>query len=260
MQKNNHLNIFSLSSTALLVAISIVLGRLATLYIPLFGFPAVRFSVTNIPIFIAGALFGGVYGAIAGFLSDIINFILTGGANGGYHFGFTLNAILIGLIPGIFFAKFRKSKKPMSYFMVNSVFSILAMVGAIIYINFIGIKELENMEQIWGLESPLFLSMIMIVLVVLLNGVNYVLQKKFSDKDHIYAIDKIIFVSIISFIIVQLVLTPIWVKDLYNIPIITSIMVRLFKCMIDIPLQVAAIYTILKAIPYKIKGKNICKA
>ena len=256
MQKNNYSNIFSLASTSLLVAISIVLGRL-TIYIPLFGFPSVRFSVTNIPIFLAGALFGGVYGAIAGLLSDIINFIIA--PNGAYHPGFTMNAILVGLIPGIFFSRFKNGKSKRSYFIVNSVFSVLALIGAIIYINFIGIKELGDTGQKLGLEIPHLVTIIMIAILAILSAFNYVLQKKFADKDNIYAIDKIIFVNIINFIVVQLVLTPIWLMQLYNIPIIASISVRLFKCMIDIPLQVSMIYIVLKAIPYKIKRKYICK-
>lgn len=259
MEKNNELNLFPLASTALLVAISIVLGRFM-IYIPLFGFPALRFSMTHIPIFVAGALFGPLYGAAAGFLSDIINFLLGAGGEAPYHVGFTINAVLVGLISGAFFLRMKNRKIQQSYFVINSIFSVLVLIGAALYINFIGVKELDTVQVIFGLETPYFVTAFMIILVIALSSINYVIQKKFADKDSIYAIDKIIFVNIVIYAIVQLVLTPIWLKDMYGIPITASVTARIFKCLIDVPLQVGLIYIILKAVPYKIKGKYLCKA
>ena len=98
---------FRVVLAALLVAVSIVLAQFR-IYIPLFGFPSVRFSLSEVPIFLTGALLGGVYGAMAGFASDIISFILA--PSGAYHFGFTLNLMFIGFIPGVIFELIRKEK------------------------------------------------------------------------------------------------------------------------------------------------------
>lgn len=257
MQKNNQVNHFSLTATALLVAISIIVSNFV-IYIPLFGFPSVRFSVTSIPIFLVGSLFGGVYGVIAGFISDMISFMITS-QGAPYHPGFTINAMLVGLIPGIIFhhIKMRRNKK--SFNKMNLLLGVIALVGSIVYINFIGIHEVENIGPIMGIPINIILSILMIIILAALVGIVWYVQKKFSEVDSAYSIDKIIFINIISFVVVQLILTPIWLNNLYNIPIMASAFVRVFKSLIDIPLQAMLSYTILRAIPVKIKGNYLCK-
>lgn len=253
MQKSNKTNLFPMAATALLVAISIVLSGLVV-YIPLFGFPSVRFSVTGIPVFLAGSLFGGVYGAIAGFLSDIIGFLFT--SNGApYHPGFTINSILIGLIPGIIFSQIKKREITASFNKINLGLGIVAAVGAIVYINFIGIHEIEDLGTVMGMPTNIVLSGLMVVIFIALVCITTYVQKRFSENDYLYAIDKIIFISIINYIAVQLICTPIWLGQMYNIPVMASVMVRVFKSLIDIPLQVMLIYIILKAIPVNVKSK-----
>lgn len=257
MQKNNKTNHFFLTATALLVAISIIISNFV-IYIPLFGFPSVRFSVTSIPIFIVGSLFGGAYGAIAGFISDMISFMITS-QGAPYHPGFTLNAILIGFIPGIIFhyVKTRNSRKSLNK--INLSLGVIALIGSIVYINFIGIHEIENIGLIMGVPINIILSLLMVVILIALIGIVYYVQKKFTEIDNLYSIDQILFIHIISFIVVQLILTPIWLNGLYNIPIMASVFVRVFKSLIDIPLQVMLSYMILRAIPIKIKGRYLCK-
>lgn len=255
MQKNNKSNLFPMAATALLVAISIVLSSMV-IYIPLFGFPSVRFSVSGIPVFLAGSLFGGVYGAIAGFLSDIIGFLFT--SNGApYHPGFTINSILVGLIPGLIFTRLKKKQITASFNKINLGLGIAAAIGAVIYINFIGIHDVENLGEVMGLPTNIVLSVLMVIILGVLAVLTAFVQKRFSANDYAYAIDKIIFITIINFIVVQLICTPVWLNQLYNIPAMASVMVRVFKALIDIPLQVMMIYIILKAIPANVKSRYI---
>lgn len=255
MQKSNKTNLFPMAATALLVAISIVLSSLV-IYIPLFGFPSVRFSVSGIPVFLAGGLFGGVYGAIAGFLSDIIGFLFT--SNGApYHPGFTINSILVGLIPGIIFTQLKKRQITVSFNKVNLGLGIAAAVGAVIYINFIGIHQIENLGTVMGMPTNIVLSVLMVIILIVLAVITAFVQKRFSERDHLYAIDKIMFITIINFIVVQLICTPVWLSQMYNIPVVASIMVRIFKSLIDIPLQVTFLYIILKALPVSVKSRYI---
>lgn len=255
MQKSNKTNLFPMAATAILVAISIVLSGLV-FYIPLFGFPSVRFSVTGIPIFLAGSLFGGVYGAIAGFLSDIIGFMFTSGG-APYHPGFTINSILVGLIPGIIFSQMRKREITASFNKINFILGVVAAVGAIVYINFIGIHEIEELGSVMGIPTNIVLSVLMIVIFIALVGLTIYVQNKFSDGDSIYSIDKIIFIKVLNYIAIQLICTPVWLNQLYNIPIVASVMVRIFKSLIDIPLQVMLVYLIIKTIPVNLRNKYL---
>ncbi len=253
--KQNQTQSFSLVLTALLVAISIVLAQFR-IYIPLFGFPSVRFSISEIPIFLVGAMLGGVYGAMAGFTSDIISFILA--PSGAYHFGFTLNLMLIGFIPGVIFSLIRNQRISIPFGKLNKILGSIAMVGALIYINKIGLadlKEAGEIEQIAGMPVNILLSIVMVALVGGLVFVTFKLKKVYSGDKGLFGIDQLIFIVSINYIVVNLIFTPIWLLQLYNIPVMASIAVRLFKSLIDVPLQVIVIYTVVHAIPVRMREK-----
>lgn len=243
---------FNLVLTALLVAISIVLAQFRV-YIPLFGFPSVRFSVSEIPIFLVGALFGGLYGAMAGFTSDIISFILA--PSGAYHFGFTLNLMLVGFIPGIIFNQIKEGKLVVPFDKLNKILGVIALVGAIIYINFIGIKELDQVGKIGPFPVNIVLSALMIVIVAALSYGIYKLKKNYTGNEGIYSIEQIVFVMCMNYIVINLCLTPLWLLQLYNIPIFASVTVRIFKSLIDVPLQVIVLYTVIHAIPVRMRER-----
>lgn len=255
MQKNK--SYFPLAATALLVAISIIFSTFV-IYIPMFGFKSVRFSMTSIPIFIVGSLFGGIYGAVAGFVSDILGFMFTS-QGAPYHPGFTINAVLVGLIPGMAFHYFKKQKSIINLNTINFLLGILALIGTVIYINFIGIHEVQNLGSFMGIPMNIVLSILMVVVLVVLVVLVIWLQKHFRTDHYLFTIDQVIFVCALNFIVVQLILTPFWIQDLYGLPIIASVLVRVFKSLIDIPLQVALIYTVLCTLPQNIKGTYLCK-
>lgn len=248
---------FSLVLTALLVAISIILAQFR-IYIPLFGFPSVRFSLSEIPIFLVGAMLGGAYGAMAGFASDVISFILT--TPGAYHFGFTLNLMLIGCIPGIIFSLIRQGKIVLPFEILNKILGGVALVGALVYINGAGFTELKEAGatlSVAGIPVNVLLSLVMIILVTGLVFVIFKLKKIYAGDKGVFSIDQLIFIVSINYIVVNLLLTPIWLLQLYNIPIMASVAVRIFKSLIDVPLQVIVVYTVIHAIPVRMREKLI---
>ena len=253
-QKTAHMNanVFYLVASALFVAISVILAQFR-FYIPLFGFPSVRFSISEIPIFLAGSLFGPVYGAMVGFASDIISFMLT--SSGAYHFGFTLNAILVGFIPGVVFYLIRKKDMTIAFGKVNKILAGVALIGALVYINFIGINELDEVMIVMGMPINVILSILMILLVIALSFVVVKLKKVYSNHEGFYSINKLIFIACINYIAINLMLTPIWLLQLYNIPIVASVSVRIFKSLIDVPLQVIVIYSIMHAMPVSVRER-----
>ncbi|MBP3886853.1 MAG: folate family ECF transporter S component [Cellulosilyticum sp.] len=252
MQQNKS---FNLALTALFVAVSIVLAQFRV-YIPLFGFPSVRFSLSEVPIFLAGALLGGIYGAMAGFASDIISFMMS--TTGAYHFGFTLNLMLVGFIPGVIFQLIRNEKIQAPFSLMNKVLVGIALVGSIIYINSIGLEELKKAGEV-GMIGPfpvnILLSMIMIILVIALIGIVYKLKKLYPGDKGLYSIDQLIFMMCVNYIIINLFLTPMWLQQLYNLPIVASVAVRIFKSLVDVPLQVMVIYMVIHAIPVRMREK-----
>ncbi|MBE6024266.1 MAG: folate family ECF transporter S component [Cellulosilyticum sp.] len=245
---------FSIVLTALFVAVSIVLAQFR-IYIPLFGFPSVRFSLSEVPIVLTGVLLGGIYGAMAGFASDIISFILV--PAGAYHFGFTLNLILVGFIPGVIMKFIKEDKIKVSFDKLNKILGGIALIGALIYINFIGIKELDEVGKIGGVPVNIALSLIMILLIIGLGFIIYKLKQLYSGNEGLYSIDQLLFIMCVNYIVANLVLTPIWILQLYNVPMLASIAVRIFKSLVDVPLQVVVIYTVIHAIPVSMREKRI---
>lgn len=253
-QKVTHMNanVFYLVASALFVAISVIFAQFR-FFIPLFGFPSVRFSVSEIPIFLAGSLFGPIYGAMVGFTSDVISFMLASSA--AYHFGFTLNAMLVGFIPGIVFYLIRKKSMSTTFGTANKILAGIALIGALIYINFIGINELDEVMMVMGMPINIVLSILMVLLVIALSFIVVKLKKVYSNHEGFYSIDKLIFIACLNYIAVNLMLTPIWLLQLYNIPMVASISVRIFKSLIDVPLQVIVIYSIMHAIPLSVRER-----
>ncbi|MBR0600428.1 folate family ECF transporter S component [Sinanaerobacter chloroacetimidivorans] len=84
---------------ALFAAISIILTRFLSFYLPILAVNTVRISLGNIPIALAGLLLGPIGGAITGIVADLIGATMFSGL--GYFPGFTLSAALVGFIPGI---------------------------------------------------------------------------------------------------------------------------------------------------------------
>lgn len=94
------LNTRTATNLGLLVALSIVFTRFLGAMIPVGGTMSLRISFGEIPLMLAGILFGPAAGALAGVTSDLIGFIIN--SHGGPYFpGFTLTAALTGIIPGV---------------------------------------------------------------------------------------------------------------------------------------------------------------
>ncbi len=99
----------------LLISMSIILTRG-------FGFmvgPTIRISFGDVPIMLAGILFGPLAGAITGIGADLVGFMLR--SQGGFFIGFTLSAALTGLIPGLIFMGHKTEK----YSLVKIILSVL---------------------------------------------------------------------------------------------------------------------------------------
>lgn len=87
---------------ALLIAMNIVFVRLLS-----FQTPVTRFDFGFLPIMLAGAIFGPLWGGVAGGAADILG-MLVNNKGMAYFFPWTLNAILNGVVFGIFL--YRKPK------------------------------------------------------------------------------------------------------------------------------------------------------
>jgi ECF transporter S component (folate family) len=89
------LKVKQLVLAGLLLAAIIVLVRFVSIQTPI-----LRVSFGFIPFILAGWLLGPVWGAVIGTVSDLLGMLLF--PTGGFFPGFTLNALLEGLVYGLF--------------------------------------------------------------------------------------------------------------------------------------------------------------
>ncbi len=92
---------------SLLISLSIVLTRIASITIPFEGVITLRMGFGPLPVILAGILFGPYAGAVVGVLGDIIGFNLN--PMGVYLPQFTLIAGLHGFLPPLILRFFRRS-------------------------------------------------------------------------------------------------------------------------------------------------------
>lgn len=256
-ERNSHFKLYHLVAAALLTAISVALTPL-NVYIPLFGVSSLRFSVTDIPVFLCGALFGPVLGMISGFLSDILGFVLA--PAGPYFFGFTLNKMVAGFIPGLVFYTMKNKEKLNDHKIqkINVALSLFALIGALVYIHTAALEEVEKMGHVAGLPMKTVLSVMMVGIVVALMAIVLKLSKVFAAREGVYKLQTVVMAVSLSYILISLILSPIWVHTLYNVPIYASVIARMFKGLINVPLQVIICYTVLQSIPIKVRQKILC--
>lgn len=89
------------ANVGLLTAVSIVLTRIFGLGIPILGFVGLRITLGEVPLMLAGILFGPLAGLFAGLASDLIGYLIN--PFGGPFFpGFAISAALTGFLPGLF--------------------------------------------------------------------------------------------------------------------------------------------------------------
>ncbi len=84
---------------AFLVALAVILTRLASVRIPLMGVEGIRLGLGAFPAVFAGLMLGPLAGGIVGALGDVIGFMLW--PMGPYMPHFTLTAALSGVIPAL---------------------------------------------------------------------------------------------------------------------------------------------------------------
>lgn len=111
---------------ALFAAISIILTRFLSFYLPILAVNTVRISLGNIPIVLAGLLLGPLAGAATGIVADVIGAVFLSPL--GYFPGFTLTACLVGFIPGLLKPRFSNSLKFSSILIIVYITEIITSI------------------------------------------------------------------------------------------------------------------------------------
>ncbi len=225
-----------LAFTGLLVAIGILLYHLVSISLPNPTNPIIKFGIGFIPIIVVSILYGPVIGGFAGLAQDLLGFFILGGPLFGqtFHPGFTLNAILYGVIPGLFFLRRNWTKKGF-YFRLN--FAILS-VFAILVVTYIFDIDQVVATSLTNDQKYLLVGMGVISALVL-AGFNFWTRKQ---TVFVYSPTKLLAIVLIMYILVSLILTPLW---LYFMNPAISFWARLPLRIVKMPIEIIAYVLIL---------------
>ncbi len=97
-----------ITTTGFLIALSIILTRIASLRIAIGGVEGIRIGLGKLPIILGGIIFGPLSGGLIGAFSDLLGYFIN--PIGVYMPHFTLTSALTGIIPATILILARKEE------------------------------------------------------------------------------------------------------------------------------------------------------
>jgi riboflavin transporter len=230
-----------LAIIAMFIALSVAL-QFFSLMIPLFGFPSMRIGFSQLPLMVIGVLFGPSWAFISGIVQDFLGLIVT--PTGFPFFGFTLNKIIIGLIPALLFSKKIKWSPKVAY-LVSQGLMLSFLLGALIYLWMTpSIVSEGNVIEITTTIKLIFSAGSILMIGAMMFFLN-LLTKKYKKYENDFPISVWAMSVVLVEVVVQLILTPLWLAIMYNIPVLISFLLRVVKATIMVPFTIVIGFGIL---------------
>lgn len=238
----NKLQVMQLTTATMLTTVGVILGNFSII-LPVFSIPALRLDIVAIPIILSGLILGKWYGMGVGIIIDIINFLLYG--QGAYHVGFTINNALIGLFSGMIPLFFQQKNFPFvkKTLIITSTLLILITIGILYALDRL---SLGGETVALTLEVRIAIISLIIVMSLLTIGFMYLTLRdyKYELKD-MYTVS--IMIILIEFFVVIL-LTPLWIQDLFGQPYIIGFLARIIRGSLLIPFKIIIVLAIINVI------------
>ncbi len=224
-KQNFKFEVSTLVKVSFLVLVSFILALFSWMF-PIMGFPAVKVGLSQLPLMLVGFLFGPSWGFLAGLSADMIE--LMSGTIALPFFGFTLNKILIAMLPGII----RKYKEKAS--LTEIIIFVMALsAAAIAYVFTRDGVTINDAFIAVDMNTKLIVSFGVVILSSgLLYAIREITKREILDYTYLW-----VFSIILVELVVNLMLTPIWLNVMYGLPISISVTVRLLKIVIMIPIN-----------------------
>lgn len=233
----------ALTLSALFTIISLVLKRFSIM-IPLFGYETLRLGFGMLPLMIAGFMLKPAYCFMIGIVADVIGLILV--PTGFPFLGFTLNKILTPLIPSLL-CEWLHPRQERVIRIIVPVGLVLMAVASIMYIISLDSIVVSNNTIVLNMIYKLLLCALAIVVVVILLSSMYYMKKKFDEKDS-FLFYRWVVCCIAVEIVVVLISTPLWLDIMYGVPFMLSLLIRIIKSTIMIPLNILVGYSVYRII------------
>lgn len=223
--------------TGLLIAISVILNQLLSFYYPP-STSIIKFGIGFVPIIFVSIVFGPKYGVFAGAAADIIGWLLLGAARGAFYFGFTFNAMLYGLVPALLLS-FTKKANPPVFFTVNiAIVSVFTLIS-VLYI--FDINAISANTSFTSVYRYVFISIALLSSAILIAiSTNHFRNHKTENE-----FQKVFFIVLVLYLVTSLLLTPIYIQDLYGVSIWAQLPLRIIKMPVEVLLYTVIVEKLL---------------
>lgn len=232
---------------ALLVAIGIVLTSVLSISYPP-NSTIIRFGIGYLPLILISIVLGPKIGFSAAIIQDLLGYFvyfwIHGYTSGPFYLGFTLNSVLYGVLPGlIYHLKIRR----FDIFKYVNFTLLLVMFGLGVW-GFFNIQEIISLiESRVSSEMQFDPWVIYLMLAIGEIGILGTLAFLFYKRNASDAAHRIIFITIVLQVLVTLILTPLWVTNLYHIPFWPQLPLRIIKTPVEIFIYAVLVIRIVKA-------------
>ena len=212
-------NTKKLAFSALIIIITLILKRL-TIMVPLFGAESLKIGFEYIPVMLAGVILSPSYAYLIGLITDLLGLVIS--PTGFPFFGFTLNQVLIGLIPSLIAVKVKNVDGKRFSKIVCLMIALFGGAGSL----FVALQKTISIGKVIYTLTSLQKG-VMIGLCLIASGT-----------------------WLLSVILVELAitfcLTPFWLQIMYGIPFVVSVSIRVIKACFIIPLEIIIGFPLLK--------------
>lgn len=234
-------NTKKLAFSALIIIITLILKRL-TIMVPLFGTESLKIGFEYIPVMLAGIILSPSYAYLIGLLTDLIGLVIS--PTGFPFFGFTLNQVLIGLIPSLIALKVKNIDGKKFSKIVCLIIALFGVAGSL----FVALQKTivvgKAAYTITALQKGVMIGLCLIA------SIGFILFMNRHTKDMKDKEVSLFGIWLLSIILVELAitfcLTPFWLQVMYGIPFIVSVSIRIIKACFIIPLEVIIGFPLLK--------------
>jgi ECF transporter S component (folate family) len=237
------LELRAITFTALMVMLSVVLS-IFSLMVPMFGYPSMKIGLSQLPLMMVGLFFGPSWGFVAGLVEDVLELLTA--SIGFPFFGFTLNKIVIAMIPALWMLLPKSKLKEFKYL----PHALLGGFWALAMLFVASINELKIGKDIIRIDLTtklgiLFMGTVMVCFMIFMLNV---ITQQFQRKSYRFSLNDWVVTILLVELAVNLILTPIWLQTMYGIPFWLNVAPRLVKGTVMIQINIVLGYFIVNTI------------
>lgn len=239
------ISILKLTLASIFLAIAVIVSYFSVPMMFVGSQVVIRFS--QLILMVLGGALGPLYALIGGIGYDVLNLLTR--PLGSYYVGFTLNNILVTLIPALMFKYFRKRNEKVTFSLLTLVSLTYLVYIVTVLLLFLNVGSVDNLDASNLAKNGLIFMAVFIAVVLIAL---FVIKMKKIELKNDWMI--LVISAILVEFLIQGFLTPLWLSDMSQTPILISMQIRALK---GIPM--IAINTFLGYPLYKLVSKNLSK-